>query len=83
MDELENTADTPEADFDWEQWPERRAELVQALHGMKQQFAEFDRPELEPVLNAAKKFMSDMENVLTAGDREYRRLHPGAQFEAS
>ena len=82
-DERKNP-ETPEEDFDWEQWPEKRAELVQALAGMKQQFEEFQqRPELEPLMNAAKKFMSDMDNVLSAGDAEYRRLHPGARFEPS
>jgi len=74
--------DNPE-DFDWEQWPERRAELMQVLAGMQRQFAEFEKPELELALRAAQKFIADMQNVLSAGDAEYRRLYPGAQFEPS
>jgi chorismate mutase len=75
-----------EPDFDWEQWPERRAELVDAVAGMKQQFAELEmgeREELKPLHDAAAKFLGDMEDVITAGDEEYRKLHPGAQFEPS
>jgi hypothetical protein len=83
VDGPEDITNQPEEDFDWEQWPEKRAELVQSLNGMKAQFAGIDGPEMEPVLNAAKRFMSDMENVLSAGDAEYRRLHPGAQFDPS
>jgi hypothetical protein len=83
---MDGSSDNPQIpeEVDWEQWPEKRAELVQALKGMKQQFEEFQgRPELEPLMSAAKKFLSDMDNVLRAGDAEYRRLHPGAQFDPS
>ena len=82
MDENEQQPDISEPDFDWEQWPARRADLVQAVAGMKEQFAELgDREELAPLRDAAAKFLGDMENVITAGDAEYRKLYPGAQFE--
>ena len=78
--------DINEPEFDWEQWPERRTELLEAVTGMKQQFAELNvdgREELKPLRDAAAKFLGDMENVINAGDEEYRKLHPGAQFEPS
>ncbi len=69
--------------WDWEHWPAKRAELLQAVNAMQQQFEQIDRPELEDLRRAAAKFMSDIKNVIGAGDAEYLRLHPGAQFDAS
>jgi len=70
--------------FDWEQWPVRRAELTAAIRSMREQFGSFDStPELEPLRQAGEKLANDLENVIAAGDEEYRRVHPGAQFEAS
>ena len=72
------------AGFDWEQWPIRRAELTAAIRNMREQFSSFDAtPELEPLRQAGEKLANDLENVIAAGDEEYRRVHPGAQFEAS
>jgi len=70
-------------DFDWEQWPTERSRLVDSVKSLKQQLETFGRPELEGLRQASAKFLADMENVISAGDAEYSRLHPGAQFEPS
>jgi hypothetical protein len=70
-------------EFDWEQWPTERLRLVDSVKSLKQQLETFDRPELERLRQASAKFLADMENVISAGDAEYSRLHPGAQFEPS
>ena len=70
-------------EFDWEQWPTERSRLVDSVKSLKQQLEIFDRPELEGLRQASAKFLADMENVISAGDAEYSRLHPGAQFEPS
>ena len=70
-------------EFDWEQWPTERLRLVDSVKSLKQQLDTFDRPELEALRQASAKFLADMENVISAGDAEYSRLHPGAQFEPS
>ena len=70
-------------EFDWEQWPTERLRLVDSVKSFKQQLDTFDRPELEGLRQASAKFLADMENVISAGDAEYGRLHPGAQFEPS
>ena len=76
----------PEQDeMDWEEWPTRRCELVESVAGMREQFRsiEMNRPGLEPLQQAVQKFMSDVENLIAAGDAEYRRRHPGARFDPS
>ena len=70
-------------EFDWEQWPTERLRLVDSVKSLKQQLDTLDRPELEGLRQASAKFLADMENVISAGDAEYSRLHPGAQFEPS
>ena len=70
-------------EFDWEQWPTERSRLVDSVKSLKQQLEIFDRPELEGLRQASAKFLADMEHVISAGDAEYGRLHPGAQFEPS
>ena len=70
--------------FDWEEWPERRAEMLAAMKAMQQKIAELDpRPELDSVRAATDKFMRDMQNVISAGDAEYGRLHHGARFDSN
>ncbi len=73
-----------EEPFNWDQWPRRRAELATAIAKMREQFASMEpRPELEGLRGAGEKLINDLENVIGAGDEEYRQLHPGAQFEPS
>ena len=68
--------------FDWDEWPERRAELTAALDRMRGELAGIDpRPELDNLRAAGEKFMHDMDNAIAAGDAEYIRLHPGTSFE--
>lgn len=68
--------------FDWDEWPQRRAELTTALDRMRAELAALDpRPELDNLRGAGEKFMRDMDNAIAAGDEEYLRLHPGASFE--
>jgi hypothetical protein len=70
--------------FDWEEWPKRRAEMLAAMKAMQQKIAALDpRPELDSVRAATDKFMRDMQNVISAGDAEYGRLHPGACFDSN
>ena len=80
MSELPLPEDSAD-NFDWEQWPAERARMVESVKALKEQLQSVDRPELEGLRQASAKFLSDMENVIRAGDHEYRRLHPGAQFE--
>ena len=74
----------PEQDeMDWEEWPTRRCELVESVECMHEQFRALNRPGLEALQQAVQKFMSDVENLIAAGDAEYRRRHPGARFDPS
>jgi hypothetical protein len=78
------TPDMSDTPFDWEEWPLRRVELTDAIAKFRAQLASLDaRPELDIVRDASEKFIGDIENAIVAGDTEYRRLHPGAQFEPS
>jgi hypothetical protein len=76
-------ADDSADNFDWEQWPSERARMVESVKALKQQLESLDRPELDALRRASQKFLADIQNVITAGDAEYSRLHPGAQFEPS
>ncbi len=75
--------DDPEDAWTWEEWPAKRAELLQAVDAMRQQLEQVDRPELEDLRRASAKFMRDIQSVIDAGDAEYRRLYPGATFNPS
>jgi hypothetical protein len=78
------TTDEEQEPFDWEQWPARRAEMKAAMKAMQDRVAALDPgPNLDNVRAATKKFVSDMENVISAGDAEYGRLHPGATFDSN
>ncbi|HZQ90271.1 MAG TPA: hypothetical protein VFA60_00590 [Terriglobales bacterium] len=78
------TDEAPEQEFDWEEWPERRAEMVQALDGLKKQAGALEGgQQLDPLRAAMDKFRRDMENVIRAGDEEYRMRHPGAKFDSN
>lgn len=76
--------DEPQEPFNWEEWPARRAEMKAAMKAMQERVATLDPgPDLDNVRAATKKFVSDMENVISAGDTEYGRLHPGATFDGN
>ena len=67
--------------FDWEQWPEKRAEITASMKRMKEQFDGLDpRPELQPLRDSFARLMADLENVIMSGDENYRQIHPNASF---
>ena len=80
LEEQDADEDDVEA-IDWDEWPQKRAEMLDAVSKIKTQIDQIARPELDGLLRAQRKFLRDMENVIAAGDEEYRRRYPGARFE--
>jgi hypothetical protein len=76
-------SDAPDDSIDMEAWPLYRAEMLEKLRDMREQFASLQGEKLEPLRRAAEKFVKDLQNAVDAGDAEYRRRHPGAVFDPS